>query len=295
MCVFAFCSMAEAAGVSEKVDIPYMKVADLKPGMIGTGKTVFKGTKIEEFKAEILGILKGAYPKKSIILARLSGGPLENRYHCRHEWKSSFYWWQDHRGSSDGWIFPKEPIAGLTPFEEMAPLAGMDLTMPESMDIVPPGVSSSSQNVESAFQSFEFISEDSAARFFRPGKSMMSVKIAVLPLPLVVSGAHPEGLIALWQRRWTRSSLCWRRQAVPRKPRGQKTVSWARLPNRRFSFLGGDEDISAMGTLTYISGNKIIAFGHPMLAMGHVDWPLVSGYVENGLCPPCLLHLNWAR
>ena len=51
-------------------------LSEVKAGMIGTGRTVFEGRKIEEFQVEILGVLKNVGPKQSIILAKLSGGPL---------------------------------------------------------------------------------------------------------------------------------------------------------------------------------------------------------------------------
>lgn len=37
---------------------PFWNVDDLKPGLKGFGQTVMKGTKIETFEVEILGVLK---------------------------------------------------------------------------------------------------------------------------------------------------------------------------------------------------------------------------------------------
>src|SRR5580700_8289445 len=51
---------------------------DIRAGMHGTGKTVFNGDRIEDFQVEILGVLENVGPKQSLILARLSGGPLEH-------------------------------------------------------------------------------------------------------------------------------------------------------------------------------------------------------------------------
>ena len=55
-----------------------MPLRDLRAGMRGTGKTVFSGDNIEDFQVEILGVLENTGPKESLILARLSGGPLEH-------------------------------------------------------------------------------------------------------------------------------------------------------------------------------------------------------------------------
>src|SRR5512138_2490832 len=54
----------------------FFPLSEIRPGMQGTGKTVFSGSRVEEFQAEILGVLENAGPRQSLILARLSGGPL---------------------------------------------------------------------------------------------------------------------------------------------------------------------------------------------------------------------------
>jgi len=54
----------------------FFPLSDVKPGMRGTGRTVFSGDRIEEFQVEILGVLDNAGPRQSLVLARLSGGPL---------------------------------------------------------------------------------------------------------------------------------------------------------------------------------------------------------------------------
>jgi hypothetical protein len=54
----------------------FMSVDEVRPGMKGFGKTVFQGTKIEQFDVELLGVLKNFAPKQDMILARLSGGPI---------------------------------------------------------------------------------------------------------------------------------------------------------------------------------------------------------------------------
>ena len=69
-------ALALAAVLSAQTALFPLK--DLKPGMRGTGRTVFNGNKIEDFQVEILGVLDNIGPKESLILARLSGGPLEH-------------------------------------------------------------------------------------------------------------------------------------------------------------------------------------------------------------------------
>src|SRR5712692_334982 len=107
--------------------IPYgattqMGVNEIRPGMIGIGRTVFGGTRVEEFKANILGVLENVIgTRRNLILARLEGGPLANTGVIAGMSGSPVY--------IDGRLigavsyalgaFSKEPIAGITPIAEM--------------------------------------------------------------------------------------------------------------------------------------------------------------------------------
>ena len=55
----------------------YWNVDDVRAGMRGQGKTVMKGTRIETFDAEVLGVLKNTSPGRDMVLCRLSGLDLE--------------------------------------------------------------------------------------------------------------------------------------------------------------------------------------------------------------------------
>ena len=54
-------------------------VDELKPGMVGVGKTVFQGDELQDFKVHILGVLRNVIgTRRNLILAKLEGGPLAN-------------------------------------------------------------------------------------------------------------------------------------------------------------------------------------------------------------------------
>ena len=50
-----------------------MPVSEVRPGMTGYAKTVARGTEIETFPVEILGVMKNSGPSGDLILARFSG------------------------------------------------------------------------------------------------------------------------------------------------------------------------------------------------------------------------------
>ena len=88
--------------------------------MRGTGKTVFSGSRIEEFQVEILGVLENIGPKQSLILARLSGGPLEKTGVMQGMSGSPVYIDGKLVGAvAMAFPFSKEPIAGIRPIADM--------------------------------------------------------------------------------------------------------------------------------------------------------------------------------
>src|SRR6187549_2348292 len=101
-------------------------VDEVKPGMVGIGRTVFEGDRLEEFKVHVIGVLRNSIgPRRDLILARLEGGPLANTGVIAGMSGSPVY--------IDGRLvgavsyslgqFSKEPIAGITPIDEMTEAA----------------------------------------------------------------------------------------------------------------------------------------------------------------------------
>src|SRR4051812_8577788 len=99
-----------------------MGIEEIRPGMVAIGRTVFEGTRVEEFKVHILGVLENVIgTHRNLILARLEGGPLANTGVIAGMSGSPVY--------IDGRLigavsyalgaFSKEPIAGITPIAEM--------------------------------------------------------------------------------------------------------------------------------------------------------------------------------
>src|SRR6516162_7831283 len=98
----------------------FMSVDEVRPGMKGYGKTVFQGTKIEQFDVELLGVLKNYAPKQDMILARLSGGPLAKTGVIAGMSGSPVYIDGKLLGAvAFSFPFATEPIAGIQPIQQM--------------------------------------------------------------------------------------------------------------------------------------------------------------------------------
>ncbi len=110
-----------------------MPIGEVRAGMIGVGRTVFQGAELEDFKVHIIGVLRNVQgPRRDLILARLEGGPLAQTGVAQGMSGSPVY--VDGRliGAVSYSIgaFSKEPIAGITPIEEMKDATAMSRPRP---------------------------------------------------------------------------------------------------------------------------------------------------------------------
>src|SRR5713226_935195 len=112
---------------------PIMPISEVRPGMVGIGRTVFEGTRVEEFRAQILGVVENVIgTQRNLILAKLEGGPLATTGVIAGMSGSPIY--------VDGRLigavsyalgsFAKEPIAGITPIDEMTAEAPLGSARP---------------------------------------------------------------------------------------------------------------------------------------------------------------------
>src|SRR5919198_957315 len=110
-------------------------VSQIHRGMRGVAYTVFEGTKPEPMDVEVLGVLKNANgPRGDIILVRLGGKKAEYTGVVAGMSGSPVYFDGKLAGALAFRIgeFSKEPIAGVTPIEEMLEINALD-RRPESV------------------------------------------------------------------------------------------------------------------------------------------------------------------
>src|SRR4051812_23840223 len=118
-------ALLAASPIAQTTTLP---LEDIKPGMVGVGRTVFAGTKLEDFKVEILGVMRNVLaPKRNLILARLEGGPLAKTGVIAGMSGSPVYIDGKLVGAVSYSLgqFSTEPIAGITPIAEMVDATSM--------------------------------------------------------------------------------------------------------------------------------------------------------------------------
>src|SRR5687768_2748326 len=124
-------AVAGLAATAPTAQTAFFPLDEVRPGMVGVGRTVFEGTTIEEFKVHILGVLKNVVgPRRSLVLARLEGGPLEKTGVIAGMSGSPVYIDGRMLGAVSYALgqFSKEPIAGITPIGEMTDATALPAT-----------------------------------------------------------------------------------------------------------------------------------------------------------------------
>lgn len=253
-----------------------LPVDQVKPGMTGKGRTVFQGTAIQEFDVEVLGVLPNQSAKKSIILARLKGQGLENTGVVQGMSGSPVYIDGKLIGAvAYSFPFSKEPIAGITPIEEMLAISGDTSKPPASF------VSSASPVKVLTMDEFLALNED----FFRATVGPTDGQgrtLAPLGIPLMFRGFSPS---AVEKSRPLLSRLgFYPVNAAAANPSAQERLV---TPDAilhegdpvAIQLVSGDLDLSGVGTVTHVDGNKVYAFGHPLYNLGTVDYAMAKARI----------------
>jgi outer membrane protein assembly factor BamB len=273
---------------------PILPVSKVKVGMKGYGLTVFRGTKIERFGFEVLGLLPKFYMGQPLILVRLTGGPMTSRGAYLIQGMSGSPCYVDGRligAFSMGEGGAKEPIGMLTPIEAM--LESLDPRLPNR----PSGVSEAEFGIDSPGTAAA-----QAAGTGLPAGGLGTGFTSLFPFPAAIAGTMPWALDT--------GGLGIEPLATPVMVSGLGGRAFQMLAERLRPFhlaatpspggmggyrkpiplepgaavgvqlISGDVEATAVGTVTYRRGDQIVAFGHPFMQIGPTNFPLTTAYVH---------------
>jgi SpoIVB peptidase S55 len=262
-----------AAAAAQPVDI--LPAERVVAGMTGYGVTdMGDGKGIQKFEVEVLGQLKRFAPGQDLILARVKGIGLENAGIIAGMSGSPIYIEGKLVGAlAYGWPFAKDPICGITPIQSMLDIRHA----PPSPPVPIAGATVSTSTLLSAFTNGHFADRlEELVKAFRGQPA--SESLAALPLPISFGGASTPG--PLFSR--VAEAASW--MTVPSGSAGPAAAVAEPGPLKPGSsvatqLLSGDMDLSATGTVTWVEGNSVLAFGHPFLSMGPVSMPMTQAKV----------------
>jgi hypothetical protein len=255
-------------------------------GMKGTALTVFQGVKPESMDVEVLGVMHNVNgPKGDIILVRLHGTKPEYTGVVAGMSGSPVYFEGKLAGALAFRIgeFSKEPIAGVTPIEEMLEISALDHSSGRS-----------SGPLHASLPAADPSNQSSASRTASPGEnsappaenSVQSYSNYLKPIetPLVFNGFSDETL----QRYGSQFAAA---GIIPVMGIGSASDGKQPEPIEAGSAVSavlvrGDMDIAATCTVTYVDPQRLLACGHPLLQFGEVDLPMTKATVLATLPSP---------
>jgi len=268
-------------------------VDELKAGMVGIGRTVFEGDRLDEFKVHILGVLRNVIgTRRNLILARLEGGPLANTGVIAGMSGSPVY--------IDGRLvgavsyslgqFSKEPIAGITPIDEMteaATFAGprrqaarVELQMP----LTPEGLAASLRQAFSWVRPFADSPND--VQVFGDGSVNAGIGTLLRPIatPLTLGGfdsAVIDPVAAAFRDQGFVTVMAGSSSLAPRAAQSNGGAAPPLRPGDPVgvALMSGDLELGATGTVTDVDGDRVYAFGHPFYGLGPTAFPMTRAHV----------------
>jgi hypothetical protein len=258
---------------STRAGVPTLSFDEVRPGMTGTGRTVFEGTRVESFDVEILGKLPNIGPDQNLILARCSGGPLsETRVLSGMSGSPVTVDGKLIGAIAYSWGFSQEAIAGITPIDEMLAITRLAAAAPSARSVALMPGEDALARLDSAEELTRFFAGELTSVFDR-GASAMPVTV-----PLAVSGLGAHGLarvlphlagagLAPMQAGGSGGSVA---PAPPLEPGSAVGLKLVR----------GDLEMTATGTATWVDGDQVLALGHPLFGLGAIDLPLTGANVE---------------
>lgn len=246
----------------------------VRAGQRAVGKSVFRGTKIEAFNLEIIGVLPKFDGSKSLILAKVLDGPVVARKSGVIGGMSGSPVYIE--GKLAGavaltWPWSKEPIAGITPIEDMLEAFGRGPTTTAKME-TGGGELRAPVRVEGSLITRVEIAPQPPAEKDPPGV-MTLVPLGGL---VQVSGFNSRVIERLSQDLAPYGLRVAAGASGSEEKLRPPFVPGAALGAR---LIGGDLDMTALGTLTMIEDGKVLGFGHPLFQRGDVDLPMTGGYV----------------
>ena len=281
------------ASIALAASVDIMPVSEIRPGMTGYCLTTLKGFEPERLELEILGV-EGTGPQTYGILF-LGTDDKFKRFGILHGMSGSPCYVNGKLigALSYGGFAEKEPIGGITPIEEMlsvlqapvtaeskrssggffaAKAAGHEAYLDERGRFRLPLRVDAIENFGQGSAGIEILGATGSGS---PALSqLVGAKLRPIPLSFVSSWAGANDLLGDLGFESVHSSspdpvVVAPESLRPGCPLGSVLVT-------------GDMNLSGMGTLTYIDGDTILAYGHSAYNAGSVSYPMCSGIVHTG-------------
>ncbi len=233
----------------------------VRPGLRGTAHTVFSGTRVETFEVEVVDVVHNFLSKQDVILVRCLGDRIGRTGIAEGMSGSPVTIDGKIVGAlSYAWEWTKEPICGVTPIESMI-ADGSRLLEGRPSGSEPPTLlrQPRPRPIRARDGDLRRIATPLCLGGFSPaGCARVADALADVGLPVRIGGGVVTGAPAGWAN-----------LDAPVVPGCALTVDLVR----------GDFSASAVGTCTFVDGDRVFAFGHGFQDIGETLFPLSVAYI----------------
>ena len=254
----ALCLGPGIAAAQESNEV--LPLSQIRAGMQGYAYTIFAGDQVEKFDLEVIGVLDNFLgPKQSIILVQLKGPKVEHTGVVAGMSGSPVYLDGKLAGalSLKLGIFTKEPIAGVTPIQ--------DVLNPPSQ----PGTT------QAATQQLGLPTEASTRTGLPSGSALEPIET-----PLVFSGFQPAALQQFAnQLQGYGFAAAQGGTASPQPDDGHLVAG----DMAGMVLVQGDASINSACTVTAVQADHVYLCGHPFLNLGDIQIPMARSRVVTTL------------
>lgn len=237
-------------------------LSQIKPGMKGLAKTIFAGDTIEDMELEVVGVMKNFIgPKQDLILVLLKGAKPEYTGVVSGMSGSPVYIEGKLAGALSYrlGIFTKEPLAGVTPIENVFEAGTPTTLRADAGEGWPPA---ESRLAPSGPLSGEFAAKAGAG---------LGAFLAPIETPLAFSGFRADA-IARFQEQFASMGLV--AAAGGTEPARPDDANIQPGDMVSMGLVQGDLSIAGGCTVTAIVKGKVFVCGHPILGQGTVEAPM---------------------
>ncbi len=252
---------------------PILPLDQVKPGMKGLAYTIFAGDKIEPFDLEVVGILPNLMgPKQSIILVQLHGEKAEHTGVVAGMSGSPVYIDGKLVGalSLKFGVFVKEPLAGVTPIEDILSIPTGDSSNPKTLSVrsVAAGDTASPASIT------DLPHYPVPTKWAQAAGAFGDAFLEPIASPLVFSGVAPATL-RQYSAEWAPYGMVAAAGGTAPPASDDAKV----VPGDMVSMLlvQGDISMSAACTVTAVTEDRVYACGHPLFGLGASNMPLARG------------------
>jgi hypothetical protein len=239
-----------------------LPLSQVRAGMQGYAYTIFAGDQVEKFDLEVIGVLDNFLgPRQSIILVQLKGPKVEHTGVVAGMSGSPVYLDGKLAGalSLKLGVFTKEPIAGVTPIQ----------------DVLNPPSQPAAATAQAATQQLGLPSEASTRTGLPSGSALEPIET-----PLVFSGFPPAVLQQFaGQLQGYGFVAAQGGTAAPRPDDGHLAAG----DMAGMVLVQGDASINSACTVTAVQADRVYLCGHPFLSLGDIQIPMARSRVVTTL------------